>query len=286
MKIGLSTYSLSRALRTGDMDLPEAIRWIADNGGEHVEIVPSGFDLSATPELVETVRAAAENAGIDVSSYTIGANFIHETEGELAREIERVKKEVDIAAALGVGRMRHDAGSRPKETTSLTQFETDLPLLVRACREVADYAATHSITTSVENHGFHVQHSGRVRRWVEAVDRPNFRTTVDIGNFLCADQNPLDAVRENAGIASMVHVKDFYCRRGPVSPGVGWFESRGGNHLRGAIVGHGDVDVAQALTILKEAGYDGYLSVEFEGMEDCRTGARLGMEGTRRLLGD
>lgn len=286
MKIGLSTYSLRKLLQSGEMDVPSAIRWIAENGGEHVEIVPSaGFDLSKNPDLVGLISTAAAETGLEISSYTIGADFLCASEEETDREIERVKGEVDIAAALGVRLMRHDAGSRPMEQTSLTQFEEDLPTLVRACRAVAEYAARHSITTSVENHGHHVQHSSRVRRLVEMVDRPNFRTTVDIGNFICVDQNPVDGVRENAPLASMVHVKDFYYRRGIADPGEGWARTLGGSYRRGAIVGHGDVDVRSALAILREAGYDGYLSVEFEGMEDCRLGSRLGMEGTRRLLG-
>ncbi len=286
MKVGLTTYSLSRAMRRGEMDVADAIRWIADNGGEHVEIKPmAGFDLAQTPAIADLITKTTAEVGLEVSSYTIDANFLLDTDEEVDREIERVKSEVDIAASLGVALMRHDAGTRPRGSTSLSQFESDLPILVRACRAVADYAADRSITTSVENHGFHVQASGRVRRLVETVDRPNFRTTLDIGNFLCADQDPVVAVRENASIASMVHVKDFYCRSGIADPGEGWFQSSGGNYLRGAIVGHGDVDVARALGILRETGYEGYLSVEFEGMEDCRTGSRLGMEGTRRLLG-
>ena len=53
--------------------------------------------------------------------------------------------------------------------------------------------------------------------------------------------------------------------------------------LRGAIVGHGDVDMPAVMKTIKESGYDGYLTIEFEGMEDCRLGSRLGMEHTRRL---
>ena len=47
MKIGLSSYSISRAIRAGEMDILGAVRWVAENGGEHIEIVPSGFVLTA-----------------------------------------------------------------------------------------------------------------------------------------------------------------------------------------------------------------------------------------------
>jgi sugar phosphate isomerase/epimerase len=34
---------------------------------------------------------------------------------------------------------------------------------------------------------------------------------------------------------------------------------------------------------VKQSGYDGYISVEFEGMEDCQTGSRIAMDNVRRL---
>lgn len=35
--------------------------------------------------------------------------------------------------------------------------------------------------------------------------------------------------------------------------------------------------------VLKQSGYDGYISVEFEGMEDCRTASCIAMDNVRRL---
>jgi sugar phosphate isomerase/epimerase len=284
MKIGLSTYSLSPAISSGEMDVLQAIRWIAENGGEHVEISPSGFSLVDNNALTRDVARAARAAGLDISSYTISADFTPRAGDDIRSEVERVKRNVDIGAELGVKRMRHDVISRKRDETTLEQFERDLPTAVDACREIADYAARFGITTSLENHGFHFQASDRVLRLVTAVNRPNYRVTLDVGNFLCADESPLDAVRRLIGYASMVHFKDFYVRRHDQPPGEGWFESRSGNHLRGAIVGHGDLDVPAILGVVRASGYDGYLSVEFEGMEDCRLGSRLGMATLRRLL--
>jgi len=281
MKVGLSTYSLSHAIREGKMDVLGAIRWIADNGGEQVELSPAGYTLTGNPKLVEAVVQQAATCGIAISCYTIGANFIKPTATEFRAEIERIKGEVDIGAALGVKRMRHDAGSRPPAETSVANFEADLPLLIEACREIADHAAQYGITTSVENHGFHVQNSERVQRLILGVDRPNFRTTLDVGNFLCADEDPVAAVTNNLPFASHVHFKDFYVR--DADPGEGWFRSRRGRFLRGAIVGQGDVPVGEIIGLIRKSGYDGFISIEFEGMEDCQKGSRIGMQNVRRL---
>ncbi|MBU5445175.1 sugar phosphate isomerase/epimerase [Paenibacillus sp. MSJ-34] len=281
MKLGISTYSLYQAMQAGEMTLPDVIGHIAEIGGEHAEIVPLGFDLKENPELIDTIRNQAEVCGIELSNYAIGANFAGLDAAAYEREVERVKREVDVAAALGVKRMRHDVAS--SDELSIGRFLQELPKLAEACREIADYAAGFGITTSVENHGYFVQHSDRVHALVNAVNRPNFRTTLDVGNFLCADENPAIAVANNIGLASMVHVKDFYYRPAHRSPGEGWFPTSGGNWLRGAIVGHGDIDIPQVLRTVKASGYDGYISIEFEGMEECRKGTKLGFDYVKRI---
>jgi sugar phosphate isomerase/epimerase len=281
MKIGVSTYCFWQLMQAGEIDVIQAIGHIAEMGGEHVEIVPMGFDLTANPELIEAIKSKAAEVGIDISNYAIGANFAGLDEQAYELEIERVKREVDIAAALGVKLMRHDVAS--SEDTSIRQFTKDLPRLAEACRIIADYAAPFGITTSVENHGYFIQASDRVQALIHEVNRTNFRTTLDIGNFVCVDEDPVAAVRNNIPYASIVHVKDFYQRQEACNPGEGWFRSAGGNYLRGAIVGHGDLDIRSALRIVRQSGYDGYLSIEFEGMEPCVNATKLAVNNTRRL---
>jgi sugar phosphate isomerase/epimerase len=280
MKLGVSTYSLHGAFSSGELTVAGVIEYIGSIGAEHVEIVPLGFSLVEDPSLIGTIRDAAATNGLELSNYAIGANFADKTDGEIAAEIERVKREVDVCAALGIKRMRHDVAS--SKDLSITHFLDELPRLVEACREIADYAAGFGITTSVENHGYFIQHSDRVQALVKAVDRENFRTTLDIGNFLCADENPLVAVANNIGLASMVHVKDFYVRPANRYPGEGWFKSSGGQYLRGAIAGQGDLDTPGILGIVKRSGYDGYVSIEFEGMEECRNGTKLAFDYVKR----
>lgn len=281
MKLGVSTYSLYQALSKGEMSALDVIRYVAEIGGEHVEIVPLGFNLHDNPELIGSMKREAAAHGLELSNYAVGANFADLDDEAYEREIAWIKEEVDIAAALGVKLMRHDVAS--SKDLSIGNFLRQLPRLAEACRRIADYAAAKGITTSVENHGYFIQHSDRVQALVHAVGRPNFKTTLDIGNFLCADEAPETAVANNIGLASMVHFKDFYRRPSHRAPGAGWFASSGGSWLRGAIVGHGDIDLPEIVRIVKASGYDGYISIEFEGMEDCRLGTKLGLEYVRKL---
>ena len=50
------------------------------------------------------------------------------------------------------------------------------------------------------------------------------------------------------------------------------------------IIGHGDVPIIQCLNAMKRGGYDGVLSIEFEGMEDPITGIAIGQANLRRFV--
>ena len=61
MKLGISSYSLHRAIQSGEMSIIDVIQWVADNGGEHVELAPIGFSLDDNPGLTEAIRRKAED---------------------------------------------------------------------------------------------------------------------------------------------------------------------------------------------------------------------------------
>lgn len=201
-------------------------------------------------------------------------------------EIERLKGEVRIAKILGSTGMRHDATSGFKPGyVGPKGFDDALPILIKGCKAVTEYAESMGIRTMIENHGFFSQDSERVEKLVNGVNNKNFGILVDVGNFLCVDENPAKAVGKLAPYAFHVHVKDFHVKSGTgVNPGTGWFTSRAGNYLRGAIVGHGEVPVLQCLKIIKKAGYNGTVSIEFEGMEEPLTGIAAGLENLKNYF--
>ncbi|MNI46800.1 Inosose dehydratase [compost metagenome] len=179
--------------------------------------------------------------------------------------------------------MRHDVTDWSSSYTSSLKFETDLVKLVDACRQIADYAAQFGITTSIENHGQYIILSERVLRLVETVDRPNFKITLDIGNFLCVNEDPFTAVKRCLPLASIVHFKDFYIRPSYRKPGEGWIHTIGDTYLRGSIFGEGDVEVRNIIQHIKQSGYDGDVVLEFEGFEESRLGSKRGFDNIRRI---
>ena len=287
MQIGVSSYSYSRLVGSGKMKQIEVIKAAKHAGFDVIEFstiaVPEGKTL---PEFAAELKAEADAVGIKIANYTIGADFVHGSNGDIEAEIERLKGEVDIAAILGAPGMRHDITySISREESGMHTFEAALPRIAKAVRAVTEYAASKGIRTMTENHGFISQDSVRVEKLITAVNHPNFGVLLDLGNFYCADENSAEAVGRLAPYAFHAHAKDFHIKSGNgFNPGEGWFMSRGGNFLRGAIIGHGNVPLLQAIRALKRTGYDGVLSVEFEGMEDPLDGIRMGQANLRKLV--
>lgn len=286
MKLGISTYCLVDKLRDGEMTVLDVLEWAKEQRCEHVELVPYGYSLVDDGELAERVRHKAEQLGLELSNYALPANFAHDADEDFHGEVERLKSHVDLLAAMGIRSMRHDVVlfTIPPEEAGIAHFERNLPRIVEGSRLIADYAAERGIATNIENHGWGVQHSDRVQRVIAEVNRPNFRTVLDIGNFLCVDEPPLVGVAKNVPWASIVHVKDFYYRLADQDPGEGkWFRTANGNFLRGSIFGQGDLPVRSLLKLIKRSGYDGYVTLEFEGMEESRQGTAIGLDNVRRL---
>jgi sugar phosphate isomerase/epimerase len=307
MKVGLSIYSLWGALNSGKMSPVDAIQWIADNGGDHVEIVSFVVHLIDRDDLVYAIRDKAANCGIDISAYSIAANMVQSNPDEYKKELERVYKHIDIAHKLGVKVMRSDLYDIMGDFSKINieYFDKVFPQLVRGAQALADYAQQYGITITVENHGTMLNGGDRVRRLLLAVDRENYKLTLDVGNSLCVDESPAVCIKTLLPWAATVHLKDFYIRKDPVVIGARcfneagllvdappdqtysfgiWLKSSHERYLRGAIVGHGDMDIREIVMLLQAGGYDGNLTIEFEGIEDCELACRTSIRNLKSIV--
>lgn len=286
MKFAVSSYSLSSLVGKGEKTEKELIALAKELGFDGIEFAeintPEGKEKS---EYAKELKEECERVGIEPVQYSVGADFIYGSNGDLDNEIERLKKEVDIAALLGVKGMRHDAtGGYKDEDKKFKGFEQALPRITEGYRAVTEYAETKGIRTMIENHGYFCQDSDRVERIITGVSHKNFGALIDMGNFLCADENPITAVSRLAPFVSYLHAKDFHVKSGSeFAPCDGFFKTRGGNYLRGAVLGHGNVPVYQVLNIVKDAGYNGYITLEFEGHEDAVTACKWGLNTLKKM---
>ena len=302
MKLGISIYCLDNAMAEG-MTVYEAMDWAKEHGCEHIEFVPFHLPLvdeknkCLNTELIDIVREYAKKIDLEISTYSVNADLIKPDEAERRAEIERVKLHIDAAARLGLKWMRHDIAGfrRPFSSNTPLNFEKDLPLMLEGTRELCDYAAGYGITTTLENHGFYCNGSDRLIRILDGLDRPQMKMTMDVGNFLCVDEYNIAAVKKCLPYAQIIHLKDFYIRSKDQLPGQNemfncdngsWFETLGGMMLRGAITGQGDMPVRQIIHMIKESDFDGYISIEFEGMEPCKRATDICLSMTRAFLAE
>lgn len=276
MKISVSNYSFAQYVRAGKMNAIDCVVKAKEMGFEAIEIVDYIFKDQDKFALAKEIRAKADEVGIEISNLAVGAELLS-PDG-----IATVKEWVDIAEILGAPFMRHDVSKGP-DPREWKGYDNVLETLANACREITEYAAQKGIRTMTENHGYFSQDSMRVEKLINTVAHQNFGTLVDIGNFLCADEDPVTAVGRNAPYAFYVHAKDFIVKSGNGhNPGEGFFMSRGGNFLRGTVIGHGNVPVVQCFRALKRAKFDGFIAIEFEGMEDCIKGISIGFENIKK----
>ena len=280
MKIGVSSYSFHRLVASKQMTQLEVIAKAKEIGFDVIEF--STLDIDETPEaFAPKIAEECARVGIEVGNYTIGGNF---HKGDWRTEAKRLESEVRAAKLMGAPGMRHDVSYGPPAGGSQL-WEDNLEALANGCRAVTEFAATQGIRTMMENHGFFAQDSRRVEQLMNAVAHPNFGWLVDMGNFMCADEAPEKAVARAMPYAFHVHAKDFYWKDGSLpNPGQGWFQTRAGHYLKGAIIGHGVVPIVHCLRLMKQAKYQGVLSIEFEGMEEPLTGVAVGLENLRRYV--
>ena len=250
MKIGVSSYSFAKHMRqTGCSytDICDLAKEIGFAGIEFVDL--SGDDHIA---IAKGIREHCESIGLEIVAYTVGANILAE---DFEKEYERLCRCVDVAEALGAPVMRHDACSKLPDIPRFT-WEDAIEIMAPRIRRITEYAQSKGIKTCTENHG-----------WL-----------CDIGNFLCADADPLKAATIAAPYTVHAHAKDFLFKSADFDRPSGFFRTSCGNHLRGTVIGHGAVPVKACVKALKKGGYDGWLSVEFEGMEENIPALKAGFE--------
>ena len=288
MNLSVSTYSLLRWRNEQHKTLEDTIDWIADAGVSAIEF--SGLDDKADKNPVRRageLRRRCEKRGLKPVSYCVSADLL-KTPSEQAQQVKQLEGHVDVAAALGAPSMRHDVtwgfGKGSEGLDVPKTFAGALKVIVPAIREVSDYGAARGVKTSLENHGFFMQESRRVERLIKTVNHPNYGLTIDMGNFLCVNEDPVKAVARLARYAVMAHVKDFHVRPKKSMPPSGWFATPTPIALRGAIAGHGVIDIPRQIALLRKAGCDAWLSLEFEGMEEPTRAVTLGLEYLRSVL--
>lgn len=285
MKTSISSYSFNKYLtdtKCSYLEICDMAKEMGFDGIEFIDLYSEKWGKTGDEfQMAREIREHAKKIGLEIVSYTVSSkDFLVDAQ----KELERLKTRVDIAKELGAPVMRHDITFDLKKEPLYTYREA-IEETYKFVDELSSYAKSKGIKTCTENHGFEFGSAKIVEEMIKKVNNENFGALVDIGNFMCVDDNPVTAVSRLAKYAFHVHVKDFLFKSGEgLKPGGYWITTTGGNYLRGTIIGHGNVPVKTCINALKKAGYNGYVSLEYEGREENIQGIKDGLEYLKKII--
>lgn len=273
-------------MKTGIFSLPdrkmtfrEAVDYAKMLGLDAIEPYPNGELTQPDTDAARRIADYAAEQGIGVCCFSMGADLVS---GDVKAEIERLKRYADVAAALGSPYLHHTLYPQLNFGIGSIPFKQALSRAVAGVREVYDYAEQQGVKCLYEDQGFYFNGVERFDDFLGEVNR-DVGVVLDMGNILFVGEKPEAFAARFAPLIRHVHAKDYLSKDGALpSPGPGWYVTRGGGYLRGTVIGHGVVNFQRVFGILQSAGYDGYFSMEYDGMEESRGAQKLGLANMRR----
>jgi sugar phosphate isomerase/epimerase len=279
MRLAVSMWSYVRAVREGRMNMTGFIEESKRIGVQGVELLDYFYqDLDADRAMIDR---ALEANDLPVAIFSVSQNFAKPDPEARRAQLAKIQFGVLEAKRYGAGVVRVFAGDVSEGIT----FDQARKWIVEGLAEASLFAAEHGVRLALENHGKLAGKGQQVFELIQDVrawaGNDALGANPDTGNFVLVMEDSVAAVREVAPVAHMVHFKDF--RRAPDHEGWAYTDLEGTKYL-GTAIGEGDVDLAGCVAALREADFDGWVSIEYEGEEDPISAVARSAESSRRLL--
>lgn len=236
------------------MTLDDWFAMARDLGLDGTEIQHNCLD-SYEPAALADLRRRLDRYGLAVSQFIGAPDFSHPDPDVRAAEVETTCRHVDVAVALEAPCIRVTAGQAHPEVSR----EDGIAYVVDALRETLDYADKRGVWLAYENHykdyfwdqpDFSQPHEVFLEIVGRLVDTP-LKINFDCSNSIMLGKDPAELLPEVVDRVVHVHCND-----------------RATYHeYTHTVVGTGLADVPKLLGMLKRAGYDGWLSIEYNGNE-------------------
>jgi sugar phosphate isomerase/epimerase len=255
MYLGVTSESYGPALDAGALTLADWLRLCAEELGLTAVEVEDRHVGEPTPARLAEVREAAARHRLEIVDVAFMNNFGLADDARRRAETERTLAWIPAARTLGTRFLRTFAGWPEGERAARW------PAMLDALRAVTGAAERDGVRLVMENHnhGGFVQTADDVLRIFAAVPSPALGLLLDTGNYV----DGLASIRRTAHLARHVHAK--FRRVGPDG--------------RDALVDH-----AAVVAELRAAGYQGCLSVEYEGEEPGAQAVPRALRHLREVL--
>ena len=232
------------------------------------ELSVSNYSQEAMDKFVNKCNVEAEKHGLE------NVLIMVDREGDLAasdpdernKAVENHYKWVDAAAAMKCHSIRVNL-SGSDEATSWVANSVD------GLSSLASYAKDKNINVIVENHGGLSSNAGLLAEVMQKVNMDNCGTLPDFGNFCIRRNDPNDY---RSGCAEQY---DFYKGVTELMPYAKAVSAKSHNFDKDG--NETEIDYTKMLKIVKDAGYQGFIGVEYEGNE---LSEEEGIMATKNLL--
>lgn len=255
LKISLAQWSLHRSFRDGTLDAVDFASIAMDKYQiDALEFVNGLYPGKATDEKFwGKMNGRSKDAGVKnlVLMVDDEGDLGSASEKERLQSVENHYKWVNAAKLLGCPTMRVNAfGDSDREIYRMA--------IMDAMSRLADYAAKLNVNIVIENHGLFSSDAALIAGIIKEVNRPNFGAFPDFGNWCLSakwgtTQGDCDKVYDRyQGVSELLP----YAKA--VSAKSYNFNEKGEDTK---------IDYYKLMKIVKESDYDGYIGIEYEGME-------------------
>ncbi|MDF1574319.1 MAG: sugar phosphate isomerase/epimerase [Bacteroidales bacterium] len=259
--ISLAEWSLNKKLFGGELDNLDFPAYAQKNFDIHaVEYVNQFFKDADTDYIKELLKRTQDIGVKNVLIMIDGEGNLGDTDEEQRKKaVENHYRWVEHAHILGCHAIRVNAGGRGTEEE--VAFSA-----TRSLRTLSQFAADYGISVIVENHGGYSSRASWLSSVIRNTGMVNCGVLPDFGNFVIDRRPGGEKYDLYLGMKELM----------PLAKGVSAkshnFDEEG-NEV--------DKDFYRLLKIVKDAGFRGYIGIEYEGRELSQD---EGIMATRDLL--
>lgn len=273
-RIGVSTYSFWQFNGPKEnVPIEYCIDKAAEMGFDGIELLLMQM-ASEENSYLQTLKRRAFHAGLDLMGFSTHQGFVFPEKEKREAEIEKTIGQIELAYKLGIPVMRLNTG-RWRTIESFDEFMANKgiePVLegytddqgfdwvIDAIAQCLPAAEKCGVVLGLENHWGLGRTADGVLRIVNVINSPWLQITSDTGNFL---ENQYEQLEMMAPQTFLVQAKTYF-------GGGKWYTL--------------DIDYKKVAEIFRNAGYKGYISIEFEGLEDPLTAIPKSLELIREAF--
>jgi len=241
----------------------------------------SGF-LKEDPAFLEAVKDRMEKHGLQMPMLCCSPDFTQRDPELLHAEIEREKRMIELTAFFEGRFCRVLSGQRYPDLPR----DTGVAQVVRIIQSLLPFAEKYGVVLTMENHykdsywryPEFAQKMDVFLEIVEQIDSPWFGVNYDPSNTVLAGEDPIELLKRIKHRVVSMHASDRYLTSGTIEDLRKEENALGyAGRLAHGVIGNGVNDYDAIFTILREVGFDSWISIEdgMHGMDDLRESVRF-----------